>query len=872
MRLFLIAAAVMLFCGGQAFGNPSGAPLNLEQMARQKFTSPPLSEAEKRVVHHASDGTIAVCIDLGGGSEPARADGTPGAPDERWPGARSVRADLIRWLVVDREARKLVDPRGVFILGARITGVLDMSYTNALFPLVLFRCRLEQPLNLVGARMVMLSLEGSWTGPIGADGLKVGGAIFLRNGFHAEGEVRLLGASVGGVLDASGGTFKNPNGMALIADGIRVTGGVFLENGFSSEGEVWLADATIGGDLLAEGARFRNSKGAAFNAERTKVGGSVFLRNGFSCEGEARFLGATIGGDLDANGATFKNQNSDNSAERALSADRIEVKGAVLLGQGFRAEGGVGLLEAIIGSDLNANGGTFRNANGNALTADGMKTGGNVQFGDKFDAEGEVRLVGATIRGQLYASRGIFKNSSGNALSADGIKVTSGIFLGNGFHAEGSVRLLNATVENNLEASGGTFNNPGGDALNADRIKAIGDVLLSDGFNAKGEVLLRGATIGGDLNADGGTFKTLKSDKNASQTVHAALGADRIDVTGNVFLRNGFSAEGEVRLPNSTIGGNLEATGGTFKNSDGNALNADRIEVGSVFLNDGFYAEGALRLPGAEIKGQLLVANAELDELNLEGAHVAGSFLWRGIGIRAWWIGSHTLDLSGAKVGVLDDQEASWPRRGGLLLDGFVYDRILGAPTDAKTRLRWLALQPDGYFPQPYEQLIAVLRQTGHDDQVADVAIAKQDDLYKHGELGLWGKFWGWALYHTVRYGYEPWRAFMWMAILLLLGTLAFASSAYLNVMVPSDKDAYESYEKRRKSSLPPFYPRFHAFLYSLDVILPFDLGQKSHWQLHERRSSDFVYWLFVSYLLAQLIAGWALLLIAAGVAAGLVK
>ena len=155
------------------------------------------------MVRAAPNGTVADCRrDLGGGGDPEKAGGTGEAPDEKWPDKRNVRADLIRWLFVDREARELVDPRGVQIRGARITGDLDLSFANVLFPLVLLRCRLEQPLDLQWAKMPVLSLEGSWTGAIAADGLKLEGSLFLRNGFHAEGEVRLLGATIGGNLDA----------------------------------------------------------------------------------------------------------------------------------------------------------------------------------------------------------------------------------------------------------------------------------------------------------------------------------------------------------------------------------------------------------------------------------------------------------------------------------------------------------------------------------------------------------------------------------------------------------------------------------------------------------------------------------------------
>jgi hypothetical protein len=231
--------------------------------------------------------------------------------------------------------------------------------------------------------------------------------------------------------------------------------------------------------------------------------------------------------------------------------------------------------------------------------------------------------------------------------------------------------------------------------------------------------------------------------------------------------------------------------------------------------------------------------------------------------------------LTDAKVGALEDQEASWPeKKGWLMLDGFVYDRIGGkAPTDAKTRRKWLRLQ-DGYHPQPYEQLITVLRQMGLEDQAAEVAIAKQKDSYERGDFGRWGKLQSWILYLAVDYGYRPWWAFLWIAALVIMGTVVFSLARLksVGVMVPTDKEAYDSDEITEKAELPHYFPKFHAFVYSLDVILPFDLGQKVHWRLHERRPRDFTYWLFVAYSLFQLVVGWVLLLVAAAVPAGLIK
>jgi|ERR1019366_1907997 sRNA-binding regulator protein Hfq len=300
---------------------------SLEELAREKFGE--LSAAEERVVRNAPNGTEADCSDLGGGDDPAKAD--------TWPEARNVRAELTRWLCVDSAARELVDPHGVQIRGARITGELDLSFTNVLFPLALLSCRVEQALILQGAKMPLLSLEGSWTGAIDADGLKLEGDIVLRNGFHAEGEVELPGATIGGNLDAEAGTFKNPNGNALTADRIKVTGDILLRNGFRAEGEVRLLSATIGGSLSAVCGTFKNCNGKALSADRIKVTGSVFLRDGFHAEGEVRLLGATIGSNLDARGGTFKKPsgnalNPDGTKnETALNAERINVTGNILL-------------------------------------------------------------------------------------------------------------------------------------------------------------------------------------------------------------------------------------------------------------------------------------------------------------------------------------------------------------------------------------------------------------------------------------------------------------------------------------------------------------------------------------------------------------
>ena len=384
-----------------------------------------------------------------------------------------------------------------------------------------------------------------------ADNAKVGGNVFLRGAvdsqgkagapFSAEGEVSLMGADVNGDLDCDGATFNNQGEIALGADRLKVGGGVFLGSAvnsqgnvtpFKADGEVRLLGADVRGNLECIGATFKNPSKIALNADRLKVGGNVFLRGAvdsqgkagapFSAEGEVNLAVADIGGSLECLGATFKNPRAT-----ALNGNLLKVGGAVFLSgaldnQGkvitpFNAEGEVNLGAADIKSNLECDGGTFKNPRKTALNGDSLKVGGNV-----------------------FLRRAV--NSQGKATP---------------FLADGEVNLLGADVRGGLECDGGTFMNPGATALDAERLKVGGNVFLgravdSHGkvtpFNAEGEVDLIGGDIRGGLECDGGTFK------NPSAT---ALDAEGLKVGGNVFLRGAvdsqekvtpFDAEGEVNL------------------------------------------------------------------------------------------------------------------------------------------------------------------------------------------------------------------------------------------------------------------------------------------------------------------------------------
>ena len=98
--------------------------------------------------------------------------------------------------------------------------------------------------------------------------------------------------------------------------------------------------------------------------------------------------------------------------------------------------------------------------------------------------------------------------------------------------------------------------------------------------------------------------------------------------------------------------------------------------------------------------------------------------------------GDVTIDLTNTSTVALADDEASWPKVGNLVLDGFTYGRIIEGPTDAAKRLEWLARQRE-FRPQPYKQLARVLRERG-DEQGAKRVLYEMERRRHEGKATSW--------------------------------------------------------------------------------------------------------------------------------------
>jgi hypothetical protein len=398
--------------------------------------------------------------------------------------------------------------------------------------------------------------------------------------------------------------------------------------------------------------------------------------------------------------------------------------------------------------------------------------------------------------------------------------------------------------------------------LSAVACRIGGDLAINAGCHAEGPVCLAHAHVTGDLDAE---RLHLRDSGPPAHTLRRMFVADDATIGGDATLLGGVEIVGETRFVGARIGGDLRL-GGARLTADmddtgarGVALNLDRARIGSnVLLDGGFSAAGQVRLRLARIRGDLDASDADLDAVGdaswgedggallLDGAEIGGTLC-----LRRLHQPLQRASLADTRVGTLHDDSAAWGQ--DHVLDGFTYRRLADdAPTDAAMRLEWLTRQavPDltrDFKPGPWQQLIAVLRRTGHGPSADALAIGRERHLRRVGRIGAglspaarvsarlghaaWGLLAG--------YGLRPSRllagvVLVWAgcgaAYWIANGSGGFAPAATLTAADPllaRCRPACPAAGTR----LPATSPALEPWLYSLDVLLPLvDLQQTRHW------------------------------------------
>lgn len=221
-----------------------------------------LSAGEKLLVENCKLGELTT---LGDGPRP-----------ERPSPARTIRADLLRYLILGGCDGCRVHERGVQLRGAWIKGELDLSFAQAKGAVRLIQCAFESPIAARQARFDALTLNGSKLPALDADGSMIKGSVFLH-GLESKGKVSFAGTEIGGQLSCQDAQLSGGTGDALNVQGASIKDGVFLDR-LKSTGTVSVVGAEIGGPLSCEDAELNGVMGYALNGQRVIVRNGLFWR------------------------------------------------------------------------------------------------------------------------------------------------------------------------------------------------------------------------------------------------------------------------------------------------------------------------------------------------------------------------------------------------------------------------------------------------------------------------------------------------------------------------------------------------------------------------------------------------------------------
>jgi hypothetical protein len=229
----------------------------------------------------------------------------------------TVRASLLAFLARGGGHDVHVRARRIEMLGAWIEGKLDLGDARIAMSLWFYRCVFDTTPMLDNAQVQGgvgfpdCSLPG-----LMAEGCRISLDLALNAGCSIGGEVRLKRAQIAGDLHCARLKLQTGDDSAstkrpFIADAARIDGDVTLSEGFESVGEVRFVGAQVGGDFIAGQARLTGpldnagARSAALVLDRIEVEGSVHLDAGFAAAGRVCLRRAKIGGDLDCTAAAF---------------------------------------------------------------------------------------------------------------------------------------------------------------------------------------------------------------------------------------------------------------------------------------------------------------------------------------------------------------------------------------------------------------------------------------------------------------------------------------------------------------------------------------------------------------------------------------
>lgn len=415
------------------------------------MTPDDLSEPERRLWDASGRGDH---VDLRSGEgetdDPAQAG--------RWGEGRTIRAEVIRALLLGGGERQAGYVPAIRATGARVTGRLAIPHAEVTLPIFMAGCSFTDTPDLTWSRTRAMEFSHCRLPGITARFTHFDANLILRS-CSIIGQTDLFGAHIAGQLDLQGTRLSHPGSIALAGDGLAVESSVSCRHGFSAEGEIRLEGARVGASLEMQGAALSNPGGTVLSADRLTVGASLLCCDGFTTRGEIRLRSAHIAGDIELSDASLSNGDG-----LVLDAEHLSVEGSVFARR-IATEGEVRLFAARVGGPLVFDAAHLTNPGGLVVLADdGLSVGGSALFGEVV-AFGEICMLRTTIGGLLSFMGAQLTNVDATVLRLHGLTAGAGVHLGNGFTAVGQVALGQARIDGWLNLNDARLSNPEGLAL-----------------------------------------------------------------------------------------------------------------------------------------------------------------------------------------------------------------------------------------------------------------------------------------------------------------------------------------------------------------------------------------------------------------------
>jgi hypothetical protein len=412
------------------------------------------------------------------------------------------------------------------MVNAMVRGALALPGASVTALVECIGCTFDAPLDLyaadvAGIRLTRCTLPGMY-----AANVRVRSELALES-CTLTGPCAVPDARVAGPVRLTGTSLQTPGGYALI--GVRlVVRGVLDAKDLRAHGELRLAGARVDGNIDVRGAQLAHPGGDALQASGVQVGGNLrsdrlhaqgrIVLAGAVVAGNAVFSGAMLHGTTDPDEhAVLVLPRGGPDPSAALVADRLQVRGNLVLDAGFTATGTVRLTNAQVGGYVQLSGARAWAALCNPVPP---------MLISPARCRWPWRPMVSRCAGDLDA----------RPSTADGQGA---------LQAYGQVRLVGARIQGSASLSGATLHGPGLDVLFADRLQVGGSLFLRR-VTASGSIRLHHAHIGSTLDCTAAQLDTPR--RRPDGTIKPSLDARAATIGKDLYASRGFTAAGGVRV------------------------------------------------------------------------------------------------------------------------------------------------------------------------------------------------------------------------------------------------------------------------------------------------------------------------------------